>query len=139
MIHLHTLSVCLAPCCTARTAEPAATDAQEAAQAAAEAYELDQNTSVGKVGRSTSIVCTIGPASEAKPKLRKVLEAGMNIMRLNLSHGDHEEQGARIRNLREIMAERRAAGYGATDTAAPIGKRKDAAADSRTVHVTVAK
>ena len=70
---------------------------------------MDQNTSVGKVGRSTSIVCTIGPASEAKPKLRKVLEAGMNIMRLNLSHGDHEEQGARIRNLREIMAERRAA------------------------------
>ena len=82
--------------------------AAEAAPAADDALPFDPDESAGKVTRATSIVCTIGPASEAKPRLREVLEAGMNIMRLNLSHGDHEEQGARIRNLREIMAERRA-------------------------------
>ncbi len=55
--------------------------------------------------KKTKIVCTIGPKTESKEMLAKVLNAGMNVMRLNFSHGDFEEHGNRIKNLRAIMAE----------------------------------
>ncbi|WP_445506350.1 pyruvate kinase [Niallia sp. 03190] len=51
--------------------------------------------------RKTKIVCTIGPASESIEKLTKLMEAGMNVARLNFSHGDYEEHGARIKSIRE--------------------------------------
>lgn len=51
--------------------------------------------------RKTKIVCTIGPASESVDKLTQLMEAGMNVARLNFSHGDFEEHGARIKNIRE--------------------------------------
>jgi pyruvate kinase len=51
--------------------------------------------------RKTKIVCTIGPASESVEKLVELIEAGMNVARLNFSHGDYEEHGARIKNIRE--------------------------------------
>ncbi|MED3843762.1 pyruvate kinase [Geobacillus stearothermophilus] len=51
--------------------------------------------------RKTKIVCTIGPASESVEKLVQLMEAGMNVARLNFSHGDHEEHGRRIANIRE--------------------------------------
>ncbi|MED3648009.1 pyruvate kinase [Halalkalibacterium halodurans] len=51
--------------------------------------------------RKTKIVCTIGPASESVEKLEQLMEAGMNVARLNFSHGDFEEHGARIKNIRE--------------------------------------
>ncbi|WP_114745124.1 pyruvate kinase [Falsibacillus pallidus] len=51
--------------------------------------------------RKTKIVCTIGPASESVEMLSKLMEAGMNVTRLNFSHGDHEEHGQRIKNIRE--------------------------------------
>lgn len=51
--------------------------------------------------RNTKIVCTIGPASESVEKLEKLIEAGMNVARLNFSHGDFEEHGARIQNIRQ--------------------------------------
>jgi pyruvate kinase len=51
--------------------------------------------------RRTKIVCTIGPASESVETLEKLIEAGMNVARLNFSHGDFEEHGARIKNIRE--------------------------------------
>lgn len=51
--------------------------------------------------RKTKIVCTIGPASESVEKLVQLIEAGMNVARLNFSHGSHEEHAARIRNIRE--------------------------------------
>ncbi len=47
--------------------------------------------------RKTKIVCTIGPASESIEKLEQLIEAGMNVARLNFSHGSHEEHGARIK------------------------------------------
>ncbi|WP_026690644.1 pyruvate kinase [Alteribacter aurantiacus] len=50
--------------------------------------------------RKTKIVCTIGPASESIEKLSSLIEAGMNVSRLNFSHGDYEEHGARIQNIR---------------------------------------
>ncbi|HJB23254.1 MAG TPA: pyruvate kinase [Candidatus Jeotgalibaca pullicola] len=51
--------------------------------------------------KKTKIVCTIGPASETVDTLVKLIEAGMNVARLNFSHGDHEEHLARIKNIRE--------------------------------------
>jgi len=51
--------------------------------------------------RKTKIVCTIGPASESVEKLTDLINAGMNVARLNFSHGDFEEHGARIKNIRE--------------------------------------
>ncbi|GEN51820.1 pyruvate kinase [Halobacillus faecis] len=51
--------------------------------------------------RKTKIVSTIGPASESVEKLTQLIEAGMNVARLNFSHGDFEEHGARIDNIRE--------------------------------------
>src|SRR5690625_2541654 len=52
--------------------------------------------------RNTKIVCTIGPASESPEMLEKLMNEGMNVARLNFSHGDHEEHAARIRNIREV-------------------------------------
>jgi pyruvate kinase len=53
--------------------------------------------------RRTKIVCTIGPASESVEMLCKIIESGMNVARLNFSHGSHEEHGQRIRNIREAI------------------------------------
>ena len=51
--------------------------------------------------KKTKIVCTIGPASESVETLVKLIESGMNVCRLNFSHGDFEEHGNRIKNIRE--------------------------------------
>ncbi|MGI8316810.1 pyruvate kinase [Halobacillus mangrovi] len=54
--------------------------------------------------RKTKIVSTIGPASESVEKLTELIQAGMNVARLNFSHGDFEEHGARIKNIREAAS-----------------------------------
>lgn len=51
--------------------------------------------------RKTKIVCTIGPASDSVEMLTHLLKAGMNVARLNFSHGTHEEHQARIQLIRE--------------------------------------
>ncbi|MEH7108170.1 pyruvate kinase [Bacillus sp. JJ1764] len=51
--------------------------------------------------RKTKIVCTIGPASESVEKLTQLINSGMNVSRLNFSHGNFEEHGMRIKNIRE--------------------------------------
>ncbi len=56
--------------------------------------------------KNTKIICTIGPKSESKEMLTKLVDAGMNVIRLNFSHGDYEEQGARIKTIREINEEK---------------------------------
>lgn len=55
--------------------------------------------------RKTKIVCTIGPKSESKEMLTKLVNNGMNVMRLNFSHGDFAEHGGRITTIREICQE----------------------------------
>ncbi|AFQ44401.1 pyruvate kinase [Desulfosporosinus meridiei] len=50
--------------------------------------------------RRTKIVCTIGPASESPEKVQELLASGMDVARLNFSHGTHEEHGRRIETLR---------------------------------------
>lgn len=51
--------------------------------------------------RKTKIVCTIGPASESVEQLVQIIDSGMNVARLNFSHGDHAEHQARIQNIRQ--------------------------------------
>jgi pyruvate kinase len=51
--------------------------------------------------RHSKIVCTIGPASRTPRMIRKLLEAGMDVARLNFSHGSHEEHGQNIVMLRD--------------------------------------
>jgi len=52
--------------------------------------------------RKTKIVCTIGPASESPEILGALIQAGMNVARLNFSHGTHEEHLRKIETIREI-------------------------------------
>ena len=53
--------------------------------------------------KKTKIVCTIGPKTESVEKLTELVDAGMNVMRLNFSHGDFAEHGTRIANFRTVM------------------------------------
>ncbi|MYM61566.1 pyruvate kinase PykF [Vibrio sp. OCN044] len=53
--------------------------------------------------KKTKIVCTIGPKTESVEKLTELVSAGMNVMRLNFSHGDYQEHGTRIANFRKVM------------------------------------
>ncbi|MDZ7899539.1 MAG: pyruvate kinase [Arcicella sp.] len=55
--------------------------------------------------RKSKIVATIGPASETKEMLIKFAEAGVNIFRLNFSHGTHENHLQRLKTIREISEE----------------------------------
>lgn len=57
------------------------------------------------LGKKTKIVCTIGPATESKEKLTELVKAGMNVVRLNFSHGNFEEHQVRVDNIREVMKE----------------------------------
>ena len=51
--------------------------------------------------RHTKLVCTLGPACWEVAQLEKLLDGGMNIARLNFSHGDHESHLACLKRLRE--------------------------------------
>lgn len=52
--------------------------------------------------RKTKIICTMGPATEKGDVLEQLIMQGMNVARLNFSHGDHEEQGRRIKAIKEM-------------------------------------
>lgn len=55
--------------------------------------------------KKTKMICTIGPASEQKDVMREIIKTGMNVVRMNFSHGDYEEHGFRIKNCRELNEE----------------------------------
>ena len=54
--------------------------------------------------RRTKIVCTIGPATESEAQLEQLMRAGMNVARLNFSHGTHQEHEQVIERVRAISA-----------------------------------
>jgi len=54
--------------------------------------------------KKTKIVCTVGPASDSPEILQSMILAGMNVARLNFSHGDFESHSASIKNIREAAA-----------------------------------
>jgi pyruvate kinase len=55
--------------------------------------------------RKTKIVATVGPASESEEMLLALAKAGVNVFRLNFSHGTHEDHQARIDRIRKVNAE----------------------------------
>ena len=52
--------------------------------------------------RKTKVICTIGPASENEEVLTRMMEAGMNVARLNFSHGSHEEHQQKIDLIKRV-------------------------------------
>ncbi|MGE5679134.1 MAG: pyruvate kinase [Pseudomonadota bacterium] len=52
--------------------------------------------------RKTKIVCTIGPVSESEEMIEQLVKAGMNVARLNFSHGDHSEHKRRIDAIKRV-------------------------------------
>lgn len=55
--------------------------------------------------KRTKIVATIGPASESKETLKQMIEAGMNVARINFSHSDHAYNGGLIKKIQELREE----------------------------------
>ncbi len=53
--------------------------------------------------KKTKIVCTIGPATQSEEMLTKLLKAGMNVMRMNFSHGDFKEHQVKVDNFRKAV------------------------------------
>ena len=56
--------------------------------------------------KKTKIVCTLGPSSCTKEVISAMYDAGMNVCRLNFSHGTHEEHAAKIKSIKELREER---------------------------------
>jgi pyruvate kinase len=55
--------------------------------------------------KKTKIVATLGPASSDKDTLRQMFQAGLNVCRLNFSHGSHEDHAAVVKTIRELNEE----------------------------------
>ena len=55
--------------------------------------------------RSAKIVCTLGPASNSSEMIVRLMRAGMDVARLNFSHGTHEDHARTIKRLREASAQ----------------------------------
>ena len=55
--------------------------------------------------RKTKIICTLGPASETEEVIRELMLAGMNVARLNFSHGTYDEQRGKIDLVKKVRAE----------------------------------
>jgi len=56
--------------------------------------------------KQTKIVCTVGPASRTVETLSGLVDAGLNVMRMNFSHGNHETHADMISKMRKIAAEK---------------------------------
>ncbi len=57
------------------------------------------------MNRRTKIVATLGPATEEKDDIRKLMEAGMNVARINFSHGTYEQAAKMVKNIRQLEKE----------------------------------
>nr|AIT69995.1 pyruvate kinase [Dictyopteris undulata] len=64
-------------------------------------------TEVDVSRRKTKIICTLGPACWSEETLGALIDAGMNVARLNFSHGDHETHAATLTRLRSALVSRR--------------------------------
>lgn len=52
--------------------------------------------------KKTKIICTIGPSSQSEEMLSQLIDAGMNVARINFSHGSHEEQTNKINTIKKV-------------------------------------
>lgn len=81
--------------------------------------------------RKTKIICTLGPSTDNIETLEKMVEAGMNVARLNFSHGTHEEQLKRINMVKQAREKQKCPLAILLDTKGPeirIGTFKEGAA-----------
>ncbi len=81
-----------------------------------------------KRNRKTKILATLGPASNSEDMIRKLFEAGVDIFRLNFSHGSHEDHKQALETIRKIESEQKHAIGILADMQGPklrIGKFKD--------------
>jgi pyruvate kinase len=69
--------------------------------------------------RKTKIVATIGPATESEAMLNKLVDSGVNIIRLNFSHGDFKEQQPRVDRFRKVLKKNKAQGFILQDLSGP--------------------
>ena len=56
--------------------------------------------------RKTKIVCTLGPSTDSEEMVSKLMDAGMNVCRLNMSHGTHEETAVRIERIKRLRQQK---------------------------------
>lgn len=68
-------------------------------------YIQRQSPSTSNVSRKTKIVCTIGPSTSSREMIWKLAETGMNVARLNMSHGDHASHQKTIDLVKEYNAQ----------------------------------
>ena len=59
------------------------------------------------VGRRAKIVCTMGPSTQTEERIEALSEAGMNVARLNFSHGSHVDHGRMLEMIRSVSARMR--------------------------------
>ena len=57
--------------------------------------------------KKTKIICTLGPASDSKQTIAAMADAGMNVARLNFSHGTHDEHALKIKTIKEVREEKK--------------------------------
>lgn len=68
-------------------------------------YTLPQARVTANSRRKTKIVCTIGPSTSTREMIWKLAEAGMNVARLNMSHGDHSSHQKTIDLVKEYNSQ----------------------------------
>ena len=57
------------------------------------------------MNKKTKIVATLGPACSTKETIKDMIDAGVNVFRINFSHADYDDVTARINTIRELNAE----------------------------------
>lgn len=75
--------------------------------------------------RKTKIICTLGPASDSPEKLRELIEAGVDIFRLNMSHANHDWTRQVVKDIRQISGELNKATGILLDTQGPAVRTGD--------------
>lgn len=70
-----------------------------------EEVALEKTSPITLQRKKTKIVATIGPATEQIDSMRAIVKAGMNVARLNFSHGNYEEHALRVKNARLLSQE----------------------------------
>ncbi len=64
--------------------------------------QMDKEAGINHVAHKTKIVATVGPACDSYDQLLALVKAGVNVFRLNFSHGSHEDKGKIIEHIRSI-------------------------------------